>query len=471
MRARLRIAILREFPFMRLWNSSLRFAIMALGATVCLVGAQQVKRDDNGFSQVRADDSAVTLPTAGTIDERPFFSSRQHPVIAYSERESTDIAGELSRRVEAGTERLPFDKTSGYLPAVLEALHIPTESQSLVFSKTSLQAHFITPSNPRAIYYSDNASVAFIRNASLLEISALDPQLGPVFYLVEQVPAERPRIFRSDSCLSCHETRASLGTPGLLARSMAVGTGGETRPQFGNYLSDHRSPFEQRWGGWFITGKTSTARHMGNVMMAENGQSVTNTKPLDSLEGKFDLAGYPSNYSDVAAVMVFNHQVGMTNLLTRVGWETRIALDRRSKYPQEKETADRLIAADARELADYILFADEALLPGKFESTSGFQAKFESAGPRDKRGRSFRQLDLTKRLFRYPCSYLIYSPTFDALPGAVKDIVYTRLWEILSGKDKAPKYSKLSAADRTAVVSILLETKPNLPSYFQPLSR
>jgi hypothetical protein len=470
MRARHAIAILREFPFMRLWYSSLGFAI-AVCAAVCLVEAQQGDRD-NGFSQVRADDSVVVLPANGTMDERPFFSSRQYPAIAYSERDSADIAGELSRRVEDGSVRLPFDKTSGYLIPVLQALGIPSESQALVFSKTSLQAHYINPSNPRAIYYSDNASVAFIRNAPLLEISALDPQLGPVFYLVEQVPAERPKIFRSDSCLSCHETRASMHIPGLLARSMAVGTGGETRPQFGSYLSDHRSLFEQRWGGWFITGKTGSARHMGNVMVSATGQPVNKTtKSLESLDGKFDAAGYPSHYSDVAAVMVFNHQVGMTNLMTRAGWETRIALDRIAKYPAEKAAAERLTAADARELADYILFADEVLLPGKFESTSGFQAKFESSGPRDSQGRSFRQLDLTKRLLRFPCSYMIYSPTFDTLPDATKQAVYARLWEILSGKEKAPKYSRLSQADRAAIVDILLETKPGLPSYFRSLTR
>src|SRR6185436_10786276 len=131
--------------------------------------------------------------------------------------------------------------------------------------------------------------------------------------------------------------------------------------------------------------------------------------------------------------------------------------DRVTKNPQEKQAAERLIAADSRELADYILFADEVPLPGKFESTSGFQAKFEAMGPQDKRGRSFRQLDLAKRLLRYPCSYMIYSPAFDGLPDAAKDAVYARLWAILSGKDKASKYSKLTTADRAAIVGILLD--------------
>jgi hypothetical protein len=245
-------------------------------------------------------------------------------------------------------------------------------------------------------------------------------------------------------------------------------------PQFGNYVSDHRSPFEERWGGWFITGKTGVVRHMGNVRLAPDGKPDKTSRSqgqLASLDGQFDLQGYPGHYSDVAAVMVLNHQVRMTNLLTRVGWETRIALDQQAKNPKDKSAAERLIAADSRELADYMLFADEAPLTGKVESTSGFQMKFEDMGPRDKRGRSFRQMDLTKRLLRYPLSYMIYSPAFDALPGATKDAVYSRLWDILSGKDKAAKYSRLSAADRAAIVGILLETKPNLPPYFRSLEK
>lgn len=467
---------------MRMWYSSIRFAFVALAATVGLLGGQQgqpasteqIYRGTPGSASLVADESDVVLPASGRIDERPFFSSRRYPTIAYSDRPTTDIAGDLARRVAEGTAHLTFDKTNGYLISVLEALKIPAESQALVFSKTSLQSHYISPSNPRAIFYSDNVSVAFIRNAPLLEIAALDPQQGVVFYLVEQHAAEHAQITRSDSCLSCHETHNSLYIPGMLARSMGVGTGGETRPEFGNFLSDHRSPFAERWGGWFITGNTGSARHMGNVMLEDNGTSSRGAgvpRPLESLDGKFDLAGYPSHYSDVAAVMVLDHQVGMTNLLTRVGWEARIALDREAKNPQEKDAAERLIAADSRELADYILFADEAPLPGKFESTSGFQTMFESLGPRDKRGRSFRQLDFGKRLLRYPCSYMIYSPAFDALPGAAKDAVYTQLWAILSGKDKASRYSKLSTADRAAIVGILLDTKPGLPSYFKSLEK
>jgi hypothetical protein len=210
------------------------------------------------------------------------------------------------------------------------------------------------------------------------------------------------------------------------------------------------------------------------VMLRSDGSAASasyTSKPLTSLKDKFDLDGYPTGYSDVAAVMVLDHQATMTNLLTRVGWETRIALTQATKNPREKTTADQLIAADSRELVDYMLFADEAPLAGKFESTSGFATKFAAAAPQDSRGRSLKQLDLVKRLMRYPCSYMIYSRAFDELPGPAKDAIYSRLWTILSGKDKAPKYSKLSATDRAAIVSILLDTKKDLPKYFVRLEK
>jgi hypothetical protein len=429
--------------------------VIALVSSVCLLSAPE--------------DEQVILPVKGAIAERPFFASRRHPAIDY-DRQSTDVVDPFVRKVNDGTIKLRWDKDNGYLSSILEGLKMPIESQALVFSKTSLQGHYITPKNPRAIYFTDEVSVAFIRNATLLEISAQEPQLGVVFYAIVNQQTTRPEIARSDSCLSCHETQNSMYIPGMLDRSVGTGTGGEVMSTFGNFLSDHRSPFEQRWGGWFITGKTGTERHLGNVMLEQSGTPSSPPTGIDSLAGKMDLAGYPSPYSDVAAVMVLNHQVGMTNLLTRVGWETRVALDQKKKDPQESATADRLIASDANELADYILFADEPALHGKFESTSGFQQMFEAGGIRDKKGRSLKQLDLTKRLMRYPCSYMIYSRAFDQLPDATRNAVYSRMWEILSGKDKTAKYTRWTAADRAAAVGILLETKPNLPSYFKPLN-
>jgi hypothetical protein len=211
---------------------------------------------------------------------------------------------------------------------------------------------------------------------------------------------------------------------------------------------------------------------MGNTLSSGDGSSPRPTRPpqpLQSLEGTFDLDGYPSRFSDVAALMTLNHQVRMINLMTRVGYETRIALQQQQKNAQSAAAATRLIAADARELVDYLLFVDESPLPEKFESTSGFQQDFERYGPRDRRGRSLKQFDLESRLFRYPCSYMIYSPAFDGLPQATRDAIYSRMWDVLSGNDQDRKYARLTPQLRRAIVEILLDTRPGLPQYFRPL--
>ena len=91
---------------------------------------------------------------------------------------------------------------------------------------------------------------------------------------------------------------------------------------------------------------------------------------------------------------------------------------------------------------------------------------FAAQGPADSQGRSLRQLDLQHRLLRYPCSYMIYSAAFGALPTDVRAAIYARLWDVLSGRDASPKYARLSAADRRAVVDILRETVRDLPLDF-----
>ena len=81
--------------------------------------------------------------------------------------------------------------------------------------------------------------------------------------------------------------------------------------------------------------------------------------------------------------------------------------------------------------------------------------------------RSLRDLDLTNRLLQYPCSYLIYSPAFDGLPASVKERVYRRLWDVLTGKETGKDYAHLTAADRTAIREILMDTKDGLPAYWK----
>jgi hypothetical protein len=118
------------------------------------------------------------------------------------------------------------------------------------------------------------------------------------------------------------------------------------------------------------------------------------------------------------------------------------------------------------ELVDYFLFVDEAPLTAKVVGSAAFVERFSAAGPRDRHGRSLRDLDMTTRMMRHPCSYMIYSAAFDGLPTAVRDAIYRRLWSVLSGQDKSPRYKRLSGEDRRAIIEILRETKQGLPGYF-----
>ena len=392
-----------------------------------------------------------------------FVGSRAHPAIQYPSAPTNDDVTALIRRIEDGSARLTFDPASGYLRSVLEELKIPVESQMLVFSQTSFQGPRINIQNPRAIFFNDTASVGWVRGGDILEMAAVDPRQGVVFYQLPQEPSERPSITRNDQCLACHLSWETLAVPGLVLQS--VHPLPDEKAYVNGYTTIHGSPLEERWGGWFVTGDHGGASHMGNipVMPADKGKSplAKPTQPIKSVEGLFDLTGYPTPYSDVVAMLVLAHQTQMTNHITRIGWEARLA------EAAPSEDASSRVREAAADLVNYLLFVDEAPLPGAVAGTSGFAERFAGAGPRDSKGRSLRDFDLERRLFRYPASYMIYSPAFDALPAPAREAIYERMWEILSGRETHERYERLSAADRQAVLEILRDTRKDLPEYFR----
>ena len=407
--------------------------------------------------------SAIWLGTlalvSGQVKPSPSLL-RSHPAITYQKPTGNDPVARLDKRLETGEVRLEANGPSGYLTSVLAALDVPISSQVLVFSKTSFQAPRINPGNPRAIYFNDTVAVGWVRGGEVLEFVAHDPRQGNVFYTLSQSPNGTPRFQRNDSCVSCHTSDATLNVPGWFIGSVFPGEDGTT--QYGPaYTTDHRSPFDVRWGGWYVTGTHKAERHMGNAVVHDSGNLAAMVTPesvhVTSLDGRFDRTGYLSPHSDLVALLVLEHQAQMGNLITRLGWETRIGKE-----------AGRSLRTAAEEFVDYLLFLNEAPLPGPIAGTSGFAAGFAAKGPRDSRGRSLRELDLGARLMKYPCSYMIYSEPFDALPDAAREAVYQRMWEILSGQEKAPEYATLTGADRQAILEILRETKPDLPDYFFP---
>jgi hypothetical protein len=403
----------------------------------------------------------------------------QEPIL-YSASTPQNRVSAVKDRIESGELKLEYSSELGYLPSLLQALDIPPESQALVFSKTSLQMRRISPRTPRAIYFSDDVYVGFCQSGEVLEISAVDPKLGTVFYSIDQLPGGDPQIVRrTDNCLVCHSSSRMEGVPGHVVRSLYVDAGGQPLLSGGSRTVDHTTPFEQRWGGWYVTGTHEDQKHLGNLVI--RGRDVV--EPVDNTDGqnvvelkyRINPERYLTAHSDIVALMVLEHQTLVHNRLTKASFETRQALayeemmNRTIENPigTTLESTTRRIQSTGDRLVDALLFVNEAKLTGSIKGTSGYTEKFTELGPKDQRDRSLRDFDLTTRMFKYPCSYLIYSDSFNQLPGPSKDYVMQRLWDVLSGKDQSKKFAHLSTEDRQAILEILRDTKTDLPNYWK----
>jgi hypothetical protein len=416
--------------------------------------------------------------------------------IHYNKAKLTDPIAKLQAEIDAGKAKLERDGDApagshGYLPSLLKQLRIPASSQTLVFSKTSFQRDLIGPETPRALYFNDDVYVGWIRGGEVIEIASTDPKLGTVFYTLSQRPSAKPKFVRqTDSCLQCHSGTMTGEVPGLMLRSVHADANGMPVLTAGTSLTTQDSPLEDRWGGWYVTGTHGDRRHMGNVTT----KTRDDDGPLDvdrganvaSLTDRFDTAPYLNGgHSDIVALMVFDHQAQAHNLFTQLNYQTQWAV-RDSRAINEalgktgrggsaaagvsdelSDSAKRRISSAGEKLVRYLLFCDEDLITDRIEGTGTFAADFAKQGPRDKQGRSLREFDLRRRMFKYPLSYLIYSPSFDALPAEAKDYVYRRLWDVLSGKETAVPFKHISTDERQAIVEILRDTKNDLPPYFR----
>jgi hypothetical protein len=410
-------------------------------------------------------------------DDAPY----DRPPINYSSAELSDPVATLQHKLDAGQLKLTYDAKTGYLPALLRALNIPVSSQVLVFSKTSFQRNLISPETPRALYFNDDVYVGYVQGGDVIEITATDPNKGPIFYTLRQKTRGLPTFARqTDACLQCHASSMTQDLPGHLVRSVYPDADGQPILSAGSFRTNPASPLKQRWGGWYVTGRTGSQVHMGNVFSrkkddAESTDFTSGTNAL-SLADRLDTTPYLSPHSDVVALMLMEHQIQVHNLITRANILTRLALhdavelnkalNRPADYRSESTTSRIKNAVEP--LLKAMLFSEETPLTDKVEGTSTFAADFAKAAPRDPKGRSLRDLDLQSRLFRHPLSYLIYTPAFDTLPAAAKDQFYTRLDEVLSGKDTTKDFAHLTPADRTAVRDILIATKTDLPKPFRP---
>lgn len=412
------------------------------------------------------------ISRAADIDSEP---------IKYTESKPSNCITQLQMQLNQGQLKFEFDTEFGYLPSLLKSLNVPKSSQALVFSKTSFQRQRIAPRTPRALYFNDQVYIGYCHNGDVLEISAVDPVLGAVFYSLDQEQSDRPVFQRHiDTCLICHSSTHTHNVPGHMVRSVYPDAGGYPILASGTYRTDHTSPFKQRWGGWYVSGTHGKQSHLGNLIIrstakdaAENADNSAGQN-LTSLTGLFRTSSYLTPHSDIVALMVLEHQVAAHNYITRANFETRAALfyeeglNRELKQPagHRWDSTRSRIKSVGEALVKYLLFSGETELTERVTGVSGFAEEFTTHGPRDSHGRSLREFDLERRLFRYPCSYLIYSEAFEALHPDMKSYVYQRLYDVLTNVDTAPEFKHLRPEDRLAVLQILRETKPHLPDYW-----
>jgi hypothetical protein len=393
--------------------------------------------------------------------EDTFYVPLDDPAIQYAAPVSDPIAN-LEQKLESGKTKLDYAANGwGYLPAVLKQLDINIDSQVLVFSRTSIQNQRISPRTPRAIYFNDDTAVGFVQGGEVLELSAIDPKQGAVFYSLDTEKSTKPEFARRDDCLRCHQGAPTMGIPGILVSSVHPVNDPEARESHGSaFITDGRTSFAERWGGWYVTGTHGSQVHLGNNPQLTDplnpGRAVKEgTQNVTSLAEFFDTSRYLAPTSDIVALLTLEHQTRMTNLMTRIGWDARIAL-REGKGKLEDAARDR-INGEIDELVGYMTFADEEPLKQPVTGVSTFTKTFTARGPRDATGRSLRDFDLKTRLFRYPVSYMVYSAAFDGMPGVVRERVYQRLYDGIAG---------ISPSDRQAVLEIVRATKPNLPGYW-----
>jgi hypothetical protein len=385
---------------------------------------------------------------------------QDYPLVGYSNKATRNCFARLQSKLDQGELQLAWDPAWGYLPSLLKALDIGVDSQVLVFSKTSLQTHIISAATPRAFYFNDDCYVAHVHGSTFMELTAIDADLGTVFYGLENQQQLPPKFGREGGrCLTCHDTYSMTGggVPRVLAMSAPVASAADDRRNTSASEVNDRTPVAMRWGGWYVTGQHGRQTHLGNLPLRDESRQSEALKTLSpanrqTLAGYFDTSTYLSDRSDIVALLVLEHQAYLQNLMVRVSFKLRSG---RTRTPQS-------LAPLIEPLVKALFFEDAATLADTIVGSTRFSESFTARGPADSRQRSLRQFDLGKHLFRYPLSYMVYSEAFENLPAAAHEYLDARIAEILVGSDTSGIAARIPAADRQAVREILSETHPRL---------
>lgn len=404
---------------------------------------------------------AVSALASGTA--RPATDIWELAPLHYSATDPTDPIARMAKGEIELTGVTPLDQ----LRCVLKLLQVPEESQMLVFSKTSKQNTLIHPGNPRCLFFNENSYVGYVPGGDI-EVITHDPWLGSVYYIIEPSGPDHPeRISRDTSeCMSCHGTTRTESVPGVLVRSVFPDEDGHPLLPLGTFLTDHSSPIRERWGGYYVTGRSSLP-HLGNrTYRKSDGRDFPVSSPvLATLAGTIDVSRYPRPTSDIVALMVLEHQCRIYNHLVsatmhyrRIHWLQK-TLD--PEADPDAGTAGRHADESARRIVDLLLFENEADPgPDGIEGDPAFQEAFTRRFPKDQSGRSLADFQLNDRVFKYHCSYMIYSKAFDALPSRVKSAVLSQLRQVLENGPDTGDHPQIKASERRKINEILAETLP-----------
>lgn len=415
----------------------------------------------------------IACLTATSLLPAQTLPDYERPPINYSHTAPQDAVAQLLSRLARGELTLR-GTDNDILRAVLRELKISPDSQLLIFSRTSLQGGLIRPSHPRAIYFSDSAYVGWVPGG-LIEVAAIDPQLGPIFYGFDPQDARdgRRTFVRETSCLRCHGGSFVRDIPSLFSRSLFTDEQGEPLSS-ARELTDDTTPFQNRRGGWYVTGYSGTVPHRGNAFARLRDDKVDFTpsdqRPTD-LSAIIDTSLYLTTTSDVVASLIFDHQLATHHSLTRAAHRTRLILARTDASQNSAsnpldEAATSVLATAAEDVLDHLLFRDAAPLPDGITGSDAFRRAFLADARRSRSGDALKDLSLHGRLLANRCSYLIYSDAFSVLPAPLKDRILVRLSKILRGQDPSNRYAYLEEAERRRIFAILNETLPTALLHF-----
>jgi len=402
------------------------------------------------------------LPLAGRAQpEPPTYRDFDQLPHSYWQRPLKDRFSLLKQDLEAG--RLPLDRSSekAFLLSLLQVLQIPVTSQMLLFSTTSLQLSLINPGNPRALYFSDDVYLGYIPGGKI-EIISLDPELGGIFYIFDIPRGEqRINVERATRCMNCHVADETQHVPGLVLKSVVPGQRGGSLTAYRIGQSGHQIPLSERFGGWYLTGADGFTNHWGNVIGKLSPQGLS-TQKIEAGK-RFSYVRYPVAASDILPQLLHEHQAGFVNRVLEAGYRARtvLFLSQGGKLNQ-KQAAE--LDAQAETVVKYLLFADEAPLPdGGVTGLPEFKQEFANQARKTAAGVSLRDFELETRLFKYRCSYMVYSAVFQGLLPEMKQRIYQRLDKALNVRTPDKAYAYLPEAEKQMIRQVLRQTLTDLP--------